>query len=81
MFRVLVCLLAGTGLVLIGLGTLVSASTCQDNGCWAFTGACPTLPPPNQRLCTDNPPDPCPGAPANCACRQTARGCKCCDKS
>lgn len=80
MFRVLVCLLAGTGLVLIGLGTLGYGSMCVDGGCLAFSAACPTVPGMPQ-LCTDPPADPCPGgAPATCACMQTARGCKCCMK-
>ncbi len=79
MLRVFVLLLMSVGLWLLALGTLGYASMCVDGGCLAFSAACPTVPGCPQ-LCTSPPADPCPGAPATCACMQTPRGCKCCKK-
>lgn len=81
MSRMFVLLLASVGLVLLALGSLGYSSMCVDGGCLAFSAACPTVPGmPN--FCTSPPADPCPGgAPATCACMQTARGCKCCKKN
>ena len=80
MYRLVGIWLVSTGAVLMGLGSLGWASMCIDGGCLAFSGACPTDP-MNAKFCTLPPADPCPGgAPATCACMQTARGCKCCMK-
>ena len=70
MFRVAVVFLVSLGVMLLAFGGWGYASMCIDGGCLAFSPFCPTLP-GNPKLCTDNPPDPCPGgAPAACACRR-----------